>query len=219
MQIAEKDGIEALTIGRLAEQLGVAAGAIYRYFGSKDAVLAGLQTDAVQHLGAQLVARAQAATALCAHRRVRPEIASLLQLLAAADTYSLVAEREPARYRLFALMLADPRVLVDDREGARVLETAAPVLSHVAMLFSAAVAAGALSPGESLPRGVLFWAGLQGVMQLGKLDRLAPGLFAPAHRMPAMAVTLLAGWGADAQKLSRAERWVRETRIAGENLS
>jgi hypothetical protein len=37
--------------------------------------------------------------------------------------------------------------------------------------------------------------------------------------MPAMAVTLLAGWGADAQKLSRAERWVRETRIAGENLS
>ncbi|MCA9555215.1 MAG: helix-turn-helix transcriptional regulator, partial [Myxococcales bacterium] len=45
LALVTEGGFEALTLQRLAGRLGYAVGALYRYFPSKEALLAALQVD------------------------------------------------------------------------------------------------------------------------------------------------------------------------------
>ncbi len=212
MRIAVREGVDSLTLQGLAAALDVAVGAIYRYFPSKDAVLAGLQGQAIARLEESLAARDARCTELITQRKMRERGAALLRLLAAADAYATMGREHPTHFRLFSLMLADTHTLVRDAEGAGVLAAARPVLERVGMQFAGATYARAVGPGSPAERAVLYWAGLHGVLQLAKLDRLQPGLFDVNRRLPAMASTLLRGWGADVKDLARAVRLVPATR-------
>ena len=82
MQLVLEDGLDGLTIARLAKEVDAAVGAIYRYFDGKEAVIVELQLLAVQRLVEQLQARLEqvesqlgertngAASAVAAHFRL-----------------------------------------------------------------------------------------------------------------------------------------------------
>ena len=52
LAIAAAEGVEALTIARLAGELDYTPGALYRYFASKDALVAEVQRSVVAYLAA-----------------------------------------------------------------------------------------------------------------------------------------------------------------------
>jgi hypothetical protein len=82
------------------------------------------------------------------------------------------------------------------------------LLADVEEAFRNAAKAGALARGDGLERTLAFWAVLQGALSLEKARRLAPALPDAARVGMAAVTAMLAGWGADASAIARAERLV-----------
>ena len=161
MAIVEKDGLDALTIQRLAREMDWAVGAVYRYFPSKNALVEALETQAVNGIREALedernLARAAGATADQTLRRL-------------ARRYYDVSLVRPEAFRLVSLMLGDPKPLLPDEEAVTVMEAVMPLLREVAALVQQAQSDGDLTPGDPMERTVLFWLGVHGAVQTAKL--------------------------------------------------
>lgn len=210
MQLVSEQGLESLTVVRLAAELDYTAGALYRYFPSKEALLAQVQRHALSQIHEHLRDKLAA---------LRPDVddaatRAVVELLAAARFYLDLVVELPQHLKLISRMLADPRPLLSDEEVGQT--TAAPFLAligEVSALFDAAVAAGALDSGNSRDRTVVFWSSLQGIVQLDKMRRLSADLFDPQRLGADLAATLLAGWGADCEHLALATQ-ILETESA-----
>ncbi len=210
MRIVSAAGLEALTVHRLAHDLGYTVGALYRYFDSKDAILVAIQARAIAAL-ADSFADALAVAEIGAPRS--PRVRSLFRILVAGTTYRRFATTAPAQFRLLSRMLGDPRELVSVRHGARSLAVAGPLLDRMRTLFADAEAAGALAPGDALQRTVVHVASVHGVLQLEKLQRFAPDVFVVDTLLDDLQRTHLRGWGAPPRSLEAALEHLR-TRMA-----
>jgi AcrR family transcriptional regulator len=181
-RIVLADDLSALTVHAIAAAVGVTPGALYRYFPSRDAIVAAVQLRVIDRLVATVVAAIDAAPA-------QP----LARIRAVGDALVAFARAEPTRYALLAAMMATPRPLVGDREAADVLPAVLAATDRVRALFSEARVRGALSDGDDVSRMVALWAAVHGAIQLDKLSRFAPEL--AAERVVRDAVDgLLAGW-------------------------
>jgi len=203
LALVTEGGFEALTLQRLAGRLGYAVGALYRYFPSKEALLAALQVDRLGALSARLEAAAEAAEAT----EPAPGRRALAGVLAAVRVYVALPAAHPEEHRLMSLAVADPRVLVPEPEAREVLLAAQPILARLALRLAAAAEAGALSPlpeAEPGARAVVLWAGLQGVLQTSKLGRVAPELVDTERLAHTLVQGLLRGWGARDEDLAAA---------------
>lgn len=205
LAIVTGEGLEAVTMQRLAAELGYAVGALYRYFPSKDALLIAVQQRVLEQLAADVEeARARLTDHLARSRTVSAEAGALAHVVVAARVYETWSVRRPAHFALLGRWLAEPAPLVET-EAAR---SQAPVLlalfAPVPRAFDEAVAVGALAPGDAVRRTAVLWSALAGVLQLRKLDRLE----LPALRSDALARelvrALLSGWGAPDPHLSEA---------------
>jgi len=206
------EGTEALTMQRLARELGYAVGAAYRYFASKDAVLAAVQGRFVATVHRDVRDAQERVGAHLSRSRVHPATAALLRLLVAGQSYASLPTRRPAEFRLICRVLGDPRALADTKlAGEQMLPPVLELVHTVSALFSDAVAAGALAPGKADPRAVVLWGSLQGVMQLQKLERFGVPAFAHAELTTTTVHALLTGWGADPVRLKAARK--RATRL------
>ncbi len=204
MELVEADGIEGLTLQRVAQSLGYVTTAVYRYFPSKDALVAALQRRAIgvvrEHFERELLRRVGPLGDAAAPTR------ALAALLAAADIYLDLPRAEPRAWFLVAVLLGDPRPLLSDEESARTRPGVVEFLSGVGLLFEAAVRERALDPGSKEERVLTFWAALHGALCLEKARRIAPEL--PPSRAIGLAAVrgLLAGWGATPARVGAAVR-------------
>lgn len=208
-----EEGTEALTMKRLAGELGYAVGAAYRYFASKDAVLAAVQGRFVGTVHSD-VRQAQARLdAHLARSRVDPATAALLRVLVASESYGSLPDRRPAVYRLICRVLGDPEALAETELAAeRMLPPVLELVGTVSALLGDAAAAGALDAGKAEQRAVVLWGSLQGVLQLRKLERFGVPAFANAELTATTVHTLLSGWGADPARLTEARKRVTRLR-------
>ena len=179
MVVLAQEGIDALTLGRLARALGYVPAALYRYFDSKDALLAALQRRAIVTVGGAMNAALESVDARA--RDQHEAVASLAGVLEAAKVYVSLPETHPQAWFLVAVLLGGIR--------AR---------------FVRAVATGALDPGDATTRTLALWASLQGALTLEKARRIAPELPAAASVAHASVVAMLRGWGAEPTLLERA---------------
>jgi AcrR family transcriptional regulator len=193
-RILEEGGMEALTMQRLAAELGFTVGATYRYFASKDEIVAALQRRVFDGLAADLALGLRRLDEL----RPRPgKLASLTRVAVVARTYTTLADRRPTDARLLALMLADPRNVLGTELGGQNAKVATAVGADGVREIAAAQAAGALDEGDPIERGLVLWASLQGIAQTRKLERWGiPGL-SSARLADAAIRALLVGWGAE----------------------
>lgn len=182
MAIVERDGVGALTMPRLAEEAGAAVGGLYRYFDSKDALLASLQVRAAEDLAAFLDERLLGASEPLERIRV------------AFRTWAAWADRSPALYRLIDASLSDPDVVLADDDARRVDDAVRPILRRCADLLDDAARAAALTPGDAELRALAAWAALRGVRHLRKRDRLLPPSLHAERVGEAVLDGLLAGW-------------------------
>lgn len=196
MRILAREGLEGLTLGRLAKSLDLVPAALYRYFDSKDALLAALQRRAVatihEGLGRALV-----------RLEGRPVIE---RLLGAARFYLALPENEPQAFFLVALLLGDPRPLLSDDESRRTAPLLLGLLADVEALFQEAARTGALARGDSVERTLAFWALVHGALSLEKARRIAPSMPASSVVAHAGLTALLVGWGAPPAQLKAARR-------------
>jgi AcrR family transcriptional regulator len=201
MELLATEGLENLTVVRLAEALDYTAGALYRYFPSKDALLAEMQRHAVVELGRDL---AQAAARANDVRTTLPR--SLVRLVALGSAYVDLFEGRQGGVRLINFLLADPRPLIGDDQAARTAPLLINLFAAVDALFEAAVADGVLRPGASRDRTIMLWTALQGASQLEKMRRFDAHAFAPTRIGHGMYRSLLCGWGADPDAVDRAAK-------------
>lgn len=188
MDLVAGGGLEALSMARLAEAVDYTPGALYRYFKSKDALLAGLVAQVLEEAQGFL-SRAQAA--------LPPGSFPLTRVFALAHGYREFARVRPHSFGMLAMTMAEPRVLLTQVADAQpVTERVIANLELLAQALGDAVAAGQLDDGDVAERTLCLFATLQGLLQLHKQARFAPGVLALDRLVPIGTRTLLIGWGA-----------------------
>lgn len=202
MLLLGRDGVDGLTLQAVAAELGLVTTALYRYFPSKNALLAALQRRTVTALHARL--RALLDDLERAHANEPPRVRALLPIVALPAFYEGSRRAMPEAFRLLMTMLGDPRLMLGDEDALRTAPLLGAMLSDVGGLFTHAVKTGALPPGDVVEQTLIVWSLLQGTTALGKLGRFNPRLGESDALATAALSALLRGWGADAQILARA---------------
>jgi len=188
MDLVAEGGLEALSMARLAGAVDYTPGALYRYFDSKDALLAQLVSQVLEEAQGFL-SRAQAALPQGSF--------PLTRVFALAHGYRAFARERPHSFGLLAMTMAEPRVLLREEAHAEpVTKRVMATLELLALALGDAEATGQLDDGDVAERTVCLFATLQGLLQLHKQARFAPGVLELDRLVPIATRTLLIGWGA-----------------------
>lgn len=184
MRLVAEEGIDALTMPRLAAEADAAVGALYRYFSGKDALVAGLQVRAAEAF-VQFVDRVH-----------DPEAPPLDRVWALAEAWPAFAVADPRRHALLDASLSDPRALLGTGDARTVAEAVSPVLQRCAAALAEAAEAGDLLPGDPELRTHALWAAVHGAGHFAKRDRLVEERLSAERLRRELVRTLLRGWGA-----------------------
>lgn len=203
LRVLVDDGIDALTLQRVARELGLTTTALYRYFSSKDALVAALQRQAVAEIHREVGALVASLEPALARRS--PAVAALARVLAVARLYLELPRTHPETYHLVAVLLGDPRRLIADEHAVAAVPLLGALLDDVGRLLDAVTAADGFEPGDARARALMLWSLLHGLNQLDKLARLAPAAPDRVALGRAAVATLLRGFGAAPAALERAD--------------
>ncbi|HEX6835389.1 MAG TPA: TetR/AcrR family transcriptional regulator [Polyangia bacterium] len=188
MRQVEEGGFGALSVNKLADAVDYTPGALYRYFGSKDALLSALIARVLGEVQDDL-GRAQA--------RLSAQAGPLAHVWALVDGYRAFAKREPHRFGLLAMSLAEPRILLSDAAAAQpVMALLMSAMQPLAGAIAAAALAGQLAAGDAAERTLCLFAFLQGVLPLRKRSRHVPRVLDVDRLVAQGTRALLVGWGA-----------------------
>lgn len=188
MRMIEAGGIEALSVNKLAAEVDYTPGALYRYFASKDAILSKLVERALHDVNGYL-ARGQALLP----KRARP----LARVVALVQSYRAFARREPRRFGLLAVTMADPRVLLQEAaDTAPIATLAVQAFGALTGALVAAAEAGELGEGDPAERALCLFALVQGASQMAKQAHRAPAAFDVDSLVTQGTRALLLGFGA-----------------------
>jgi AcrR family transcriptional regulator len=200
-RVVAEEGVEALTMHRLAGELGVAVGGLYRYFENKEALVVVLQRRAVDGL------RAAVEAALAREPRgAGQKLLALKRVVAVARVWRRQAGDVPERHRFIDAYLSDPRTLLTEEQNSEVEASLQPLVKGVGGAFTEAHAVGALSEGDALLRTHVLWAALHGIDHFEKRDARAPVRLRTEALFKETLRGLLVGWGADAAEVNEALR-------------
>jgi AcrR family transcriptional regulator len=198
VEVAVEDGIDALSIKKVAELADYTPGALYRYFDSKDALLAAVAERVIGQLSESI---AEADTA---------ELTPLERVGAMVRAYHAFATGDDHGFQIIAVMIGDPRVLLPDTEEAgKVMQAMIGALSPLAVALEAAAAEGTLEPSgghpdETAERVMILFSAFHGALQLRKQARMAPDLIHTDRIAFETARLILRGWGASTEALDAA---------------
>ncbi len=180
-------GVDSLSINTLAKEIGFTPGALYRYFDSKDALIAELAQRVLDELSGALEAAAAAVDGA----------APLARLRALVDAYVAFSRAQPHAFGLLSLLTAHPQVILDSDDHVQAVSFKLQQIAlPIVVILEDAQRQGALLAGDAFERALALFAAVQGALQLRKQER-HQGLGISADRLVEQLVaTLLAGWGA-----------------------
>jgi len=205
MCIVDEGGERALTMRSLAKSLDLSPGAMYRYFDGRDAIIAALAQRTISGYAQALRVREEAARR---HAAGLPESAqALLVLLSRIECYWDSSVQDPGGWRLINLFLVDRRRLITGPAHDRLMASVSAQIQRLAALCDAAVAVGALQPGNSMERSLDILAVVHGNLLYIKMALTSPIPFEPIRTLRSTIEAVLLGWGAEAAELGFA--WER----------
>ncbi len=219
LDLVTESGIDGVTTTELAKRTGAALGALYRFFPSKQAVIAALQERALFELGEDLQAMSAGARARIDGVRadggdVSERVIILAQLVAVADGFFGQARLNPARFRLIDEIMSKPVPVYSD-DDAKLLEgSVQPILQQVATLAAAWATLQPDRGAEARALPMVLWGSLHGVSHFIKRDRLlADDAPQSRHIAASLLRTLLLGLGASDAELGAAWRFGSPTTL------
>jgi AcrR family transcriptional regulator len=203
-RVVLSEGLEALSMHRLAAEHGVRVAALYRYWASKDALLSALLERAVVRTREAVAAIEPFESALVGRSRKSwsNQEQALLRLVRLAGVYFELARARPEVTSLIAHFLAPARPVLEPSAGGPLLVHAMGLLGEVSAAFERAAELGALSTGDATQRTALYWTSLAGLVAAAKLTRFGIG-GDRAQLERTLVQTLLVGWGAPPELLTR----------------
>lgn len=214
-RIVADEGFEALTMSRLADHLDTVVSAVYRYFPSKGALLAELQTESLQRLASSLAAINSVASVAFAEQTLSDRDAALTRLVLSGRWMCAASETHPEEIRLLQMIMSQRASALDPGGGMRVFPVALDLISSVVVAIDEAQAAGAIEPGSSIDRAAIWAGALSGVLESDDLEQYLPEVFGGARLARQANLDLLRGWGADADALQRSSDFVDELAASG----
>ncbi len=196
MALVSEGGFDGLSMSRLAEATGFTPSALYRYIGSKEALLSKIIEAAL--LGVR-------ATLDRAVARLPEGAGPLSRVFTLSFAYRAFARDEAHAFGLLAMSMAEPRILLrDDASAAVVVAQMVAALSPLSLALGEAQGAGLLSEGDTAERTICLFALLQGVLQLHKQARHAAAVLDIDRLCESGVRTLLLGFGAEARCVEEA---------------
>jgi AcrR family transcriptional regulator len=203
--VVATEGLEALTMQRLAAELDCAVGTAYTYFPSKSALVAELQRDAIETLTeSYLLFRARFDASVASSETSGPVVA-LAHLVGFGRFWVATFDTFPEEARLLQLLMSEPgKSVISDDDVGRVLPSATRLLDHARTAFKQAAALGALTAADPMERAIVLAAALNGMLLLDRLARIDPALFDGARLAGSTTDDLLRSWGADPAALAAA---------------
>jgi AcrR family transcriptional regulator len=200
LQIATEEGLEALTMQRLAAEVDAAIGTVYTYFPSKGALLAEVQREAIDRLlGSYLLLRPDVEARVA---DADPTLAAVAHLVAFARFWIESMDSFPQEQHLLQQLMSDTRRAVPDEELSRVLPAILRLLDLARDRFEVAAGVGALHDGDAMDRTLTFAAALSGLLQLDKLNRWDNDLLDGGRLARNLVDDLLLAWGAPADAVA-----------------
>lgn len=216
LRIVSSEGLSALTMSRVTDEIGCATGSIYHYFGTKGALVAEVQLEALQILARSLLDSQRHLEELLRDQEVSPDLASLIRVVVAARFWIAAEDVFPREIELTRRMFTEPGEVLADEEAEPVISPARALLDLAGSLLDAAVGHGALRPGSNINRSIIIVAGTTGVLLTTALRRWDDELFEGQRLAEAMLGDLLTAWGADPDWLRRADEVVANLAERGE---
>lgn len=190
LAIVAEGGLDALSIKAIAERADYSPAALYRYFASKDELVAALAIRAVRTLGEAL-----AEVDACA-----PPLSRVTWL---ARRFVDFAHEDAARFGLIHVLLAEPRVLVDEPKlVGEVLAAVMEVLAPLATALAEAAERRQLAPGDASERALLLATSLLGLLLLRKQASRLPRALELDDLARKQVETMLRGFGAPERALA-----------------
>lgn len=206
LRIATEDGLDALTMQRLAAEVDAAVGTVYTYFPSKSALVAEVQRESIERLTNSYLLLRPDVEAKVADEA--PTIAAVTHLVAFGRFWIDSFDSYPREQRLLQQLMSDSHRMVDEDEAARVVPAAMRLLDLARERFEVAGQVGALVPADAMERTVTLAASLSGVLQLGTLSQWDVDLLDGPRLAGVFVDDLLRGWGASSDDLVAAHRFV-----------
>jgi AcrR family transcriptional regulator len=212
LHLLESEGFEALTIQRLAKELGYAVGALYRYFRSKDALLVALLHRVMDRIGEDMSAglewieRERGERLTTAGEQQAASLTAsdgLLRLVVVCHAYVSFAQSRRAEYGLISTLIGDPREVLATEAATPIVRSLIRLQLMLTGIIDDAVRSGALAPGDARERSVVLWSAMQGVLQLRKLGRFGVAGVELDRLVPIALRTLMIGWGANAELIDQ----------------
>lgn len=212
LRIVTEEGLSALTMQGLADELDCGIGTLYRHFPSKGALIGELQREALDILNMSFRLSQAHLDELAAARGIDPEadrqLLTLARVVTAARFWVAAETVFPQEIDLSRRMFIDPSIRMADDDAGRVLPTALRLLDLARQLLDDAVEAGALREGVSVQRAIIVIAGTTGVLMTSGLNRWDADLFDGQALARVLVDDLLIGWGADPAHLATIEELV-----------
>ena len=157
LDLYRREGIEAISFRRVAEAAAISHTLPYRYFDSKEALLAALRTEVTNAFDRHV------------HALERSDLPPLAHIRSVAHAYIDYVRRWPTDYLLIFAAQATPITDYPDLMAAR-----AAVIEHGVHCVQRAIDAG-LIDGDASQVAHLFWMALHGLMSLHVADQLRHG--------------------------------------------
>ena len=168
LALVGESGLDGLTIAALAARMDWTKGAMYRYYSSKDELVAALNARVLEVWDAAAVEALEGVVG--SRRRVEVLVETLIRL----------SREQPHAFGMVALTMADPRDLVESIEDAVHIPKMMALLGRVTADLHRGAADGVFTPGDPLQRALRLVFSLVGVLQLRKLARFDPAFAADA---------------------------------------
>jgi len=164
----EDEGVEQLTIRRIAETINRTQPAVYQHFSSKDAILAAVVIEGF--------------TALAEHLNRAPR-GGATSLITIANAYVRFGLERP---RLYEVMFVGPPVI-----AFAVADTPTPAQTAF-QIFATAVGESGLEPAQVDTVTEVVWAALHGLVMLSITKRLRPGRVLQRTRLETLTAAIVA---------------------------
>ncbi len=195
MHIVAQEGLDGLTIAKIAKSLDAAVGALYRYFPSKDDLIVALQKRALEEFQVSLYEElARAGVYFEGLEGSEVESRALARVFLAGEVYFLDAVKEPSRHRLIDAIMSSPQPLLPDEDALDAAKIIGKILEPIEE-----------SLGELLQldredilckqKSFILWATVHGLDHFRKRDRILPEALHAQTLFHVSMRTLGIGWG------------------------
>ena len=187
-------GLEGLSMHEVARRRRVTVGALYRYFDSKQRLVATLEIRCLDTIQRRLEQEFSVDSVSATTLNEASEILSRV-----IQVYRDTLRIHPAHGRLISGILANPHPVVDEEDRSMAVAKMFETLSVPVRVISRLQEQKVLSPGDAVQRALLLWLSAHGVIQLEKFESISEARI-QTDRLLAVAIeSLVLGWSSQAQ--------------------